>query len=225
MIVDLNLKGKQVLVVGGGNEAARKVEALLTQQCDIFVVAESAEPSIKQHADIGKITLELRKIENVEFLDKYSQLILVLATTDDRELNRKIVHYAKSKGCYTYATDDPEVSDFSHPAVINIGDTVQVAISTGGKSPLMAKALREKIEPVIQTAVDELILNQIKLQEQLRIAAQEILPSPDHRKRFLVALRDDEEVIKLLDDKLLSEANALAHVRLEQYVLTISSEV
>ena len=62
MIIDLNLKRKQVLVVGGGNESARKIEALLTQQCDIIVVAEKVEKSIKQHADAGKIILELRKI-------------------------------------------------------------------------------------------------------------------------------------------------------------------
>jgi len=55
MIVDLNLIGKRVLVVGGGNESSRKVEALLSQQCEIFVVAEKAEQSIKHHADDGKI--------------------------------------------------------------------------------------------------------------------------------------------------------------------------
>ena len=75
MIIDLNLKGKQVLVVGGGNETARKVEALLTQKCDIIVVAEKVEKSIKQHAEAGKIILELRKIENVDFINKYNKLI------------------------------------------------------------------------------------------------------------------------------------------------------
>ena len=47
MIVDLNLTGKRVLVIGGGNESSRKVEALLSQQCQIFVVAEKVEKSIK----------------------------------------------------------------------------------------------------------------------------------------------------------------------------------
>ena len=64
MIIDLNLKNRQVLVVGGGNEAARKVEALLTQNCDIIVVAEKVEKSIKDHADSGEILLELIKIKN-----------------------------------------------------------------------------------------------------------------------------------------------------------------
>ena len=136
MIIDLNLKEKQVLVVGGGNESARKVEALLTQQCDIIVVAEKVEKSIKQHVDAGKIILELRKIKNFDFIHKYNKLILILATTDNRKLNREIVLFGKSHGYYVYAADDPEVSDFSHPSIINIGDILQVAISTGGKSNL-----------------------------------------------------------------------------------------
>ena len=68
MIVDLNLIGKRALVVGGGNESSRKVEALLSQQCEIFVVAEQAEQSIKNYADKGKVSLDLRKIESVDFL-------------------------------------------------------------------------------------------------------------------------------------------------------------
>ena len=222
MIIDLNLKGRQALIVGGGNEAARKVEALLSQQCDIIVVAESVEQSIEEHAANGKIALELKKIENVDFISNYDQLILILAVTDDRKLNRKIIDFAKFHGSYAYAADDPDVSDFSHPAVINVGDVVQVAISTGGKSPLMAKALREKVEPILQNAVNELILSQIKLQEQLRVKAQEILPSPDHRKKFLITIRDDEKVLELLEAKKISEANALAHERLDEYVLKIS---
>ena len=69
MIVDLNLIGKRVLVVGGGNESSRKVEALLSQQCDIVVVAEKVEKSIKRYADAGKIILELRKIKNIDFIN------------------------------------------------------------------------------------------------------------------------------------------------------------
>jgi precorrin-2 dehydrogenase/sirohydrochlorin ferrochelatase len=222
MIIDLNLKGRQALIIGGGNEAARKVEALLSQQCDIIVVAESVEQSIEEHAANGKIALELKKIENVDFISNYDQLILILAVTDDRKLNRKIIDFAKIHGCYAYAADDPEVSDFSHPAVINVGDVVQVAISTGGKSPLMAKTLREKVEPILQNAVNELIINQIKLQERLRVKAQEILPSSDHRKKFLIAIRDDEKVLELLEANKISEANALAHKRLDEYVLKIS---
>ena len=219
MIIDLNLKGKLVLVVGGGNESTRKIESLLSQHCDIGVVAEKVEKSIKRYADAGKIILELRKIKNIDFIKKYKQLSLILATTDDCELNREIVLFGKSHGCYVYAADDPQVSDFSHPSVINIKDTVQVAISTGGRSPLMGKTLRERVEPIIKSSINDLILNQIKLQEQLRVEVQQILPSAEYRKKFLIELMNDGEVNKLLDEKKISTARALAYERLNTYVL------
>ena len=60
-----------------------------------------------------------------------------MATTNDKGLNRKIVQKARKMKSYAYASDDPEISDFAHPSVINIADTLQVAISTGGSSPAM----------------------------------------------------------------------------------------
>ena len=134
-------------------------------------------------------------------------------------MNREIVLFGKSHGCYVYAADDPQVSDFSHPSVINIKDTVQVAISTGGRSPLMGKTLRERVEPIIKSSINDLILNQIKLQEQLRVEVQQILPSAEYRKKFLIELMNDGEVNKLLDEKKISTARALAYERLNTYVL------
>ena len=210
MIIDLNLKNKQVIVVGGGNESARKVEALLTQSCEIIVVAEVVDKSIKKHAEDGKLFLERIKIDNANYLNKYKNLILILATTDSRELNREIVLFGKSIGCYVYAADDPDFSDFSHPSVINVKDLIQVAISTGGRSPLIGKTLRKKIEPIINSAVSDLIINQIKLQEQFRAKAKSILLSTGGRKNFLIELMCDEKVNQLLSAGDIIEAEKLA---------------
>jgi len=200
MIVDLNLIGKRALVVGGGNESSRKVEALLSQQCKIFVVAEKAEQSIKNYADEGKVSLDLRKIENVNFLKDYKQLDLILATTDDPDINREILVVGKKKyGCYVYAADDPQVSDFSHPSVININDTVQVAISTGGRSPLVSKSIRQNLEPLIKKSISDLILMQINLQDQLRSMSKKMIPSVEYRKKFLAELLGDESVNQCLE--------------------------
>ena len=223
MIIDLNLKGKQVLIVGGGVESSRKVEALLSQQCNITVVAEKVEKAIKDHAEKGKIFLELRKIHNVDAINKFKSVDLILATTDDRKLNREIVLFGKSHRCYVYAADDPHVSDFSHPSVINIDDTVQVAISTGGRSPLMGKALREKVEPIIKKAVSKLIVNQIKLQEQFRIKIQRCIPSTDYRKKFLIEIINDEKINKCLEENNNAMASTLADDHLKEYLLRNSA--
>jgi len=219
MIVDLNLIGKRVLVVGGGNESSRKVEALLSQQCEIFVVAEKAEQSIKHHADDGKITLELRKIENVDFLKKYKQLDLILATTDDQVLNREIILVGKKTyGCYVYAADDPQLSDFSHPSIINIKDTIQVAISTGGRSPLMGKSIRQDLEPLIKKSISDLILMQINLQDQLRSISKKRIPSVEYRKKFLTELLGDKSVNQCLEEKKIPMARELACKRLNAFI-------
>ena len=219
MIVDLNLIGKRALVIGGGNESSRKVEALLSQQCKIFVVAEKAEQSIKNYADEGKVSLDLRKIENVDFLKDYKQLDLILATTDDPDINREILLVGKKKyGCYVYAADDPQVSDFSHPSVININDTVQVAISTGGRSPLMGKSIRQDLEPLIKKSISDLILMQINLQDQLRSMSKKKIPSVEYRKKFLTELLGDKSVNQCLEEKKIPMARELAYERLNAFI-------
>ena len=219
MIVDLNLIGKRALVIGGGNESSRKVEALLSQQCKIFVVAEKAEQSIKNYADEGKVSLDLRKIENVDFLNDYKQLDLILATTDDPDINREILVVGKKKyGCYVYAADDPQVSDFSHPSVININDTVQVAISTGGRSPLMGKSIRQDLEPLIKKSISDLILMQINLQDQLRSMSKKMIPSVEYRKKFLTELLGDKNVNQCLEEKKINVARELAYERLNAFI-------
>jgi len=219
MIVDLNLIGKRALVIGGGNESSRKVEALLSQQCKIFVVAEKAEQSIKNYADEGKVSLDLRKIKNVDFLNDYKQLDLILATTDDQDINREILVVGKKKyGCYVYAADDPQVSDFSHPSVININDTVQVAISTGGRSPLMGKSIRQDLEPLIKKSISDLILMQINLQDQLRSMSKKMIPSVEYRKKFLTELLVDKSVNQCLEKKKIPMARELACERLNAFI-------
>jgi len=219
MIVDLNLIGKRALVIGGGNESSRKVEALLSQQCKIFVVAEKAEQSIKNYADEGKVSLDLRKIENVDFLKDYQQLDLILATTDDPDINREILVVGKNTyGCYVYAADDPQVSDFSHPSVININDTVQIAISTGGRSPLMGKYIRQDLEPFIKKSISDLILMQINLQDQLRSMSKKMIPSVEYRKKFLTELLGDKSVNQCLEEKKIPMARELAYERLNAFI-------
>jgi len=219
MIVDLNLIGKRALVIGGGNESSRKVEALLSQQCKIFVVAEKAEQSIKNYADEGKVSLDLRKIKNVDFLKDYKQLDLILATTDDPDINREILVVGKKKyGCYVYAADDPQVSDFSHPSVININDTVQIAISTGGRSPLMGKSIRQDLEPLIKKSISDLILMQINLQDQLRSMSKKMIPSVEYRKKFLTELLGDKSVNQCLEEKKIPMARELACERLNAFI-------
>ena len=199
MIVDLNLKGNLVIVVGGGQEGLKKINSLLTQDCKILLISDKTNQQISNYVRQKKITFKKMKLKGADFLSKYKPF-MVMATTDDKELNRKIVEKAKQMRCYAYAADDPLVSDFSHPSVINIEDTVQIAISTGGRSPAMARKIRMQAEKVFKKIIKKEDIYQIKLQEIARTAAKSRLATPIERKKFLYSVLNDNQVKQLIKE-------------------------
>lgn len=199
MIVDLNLRGKLVIVVGAGQEGLKKVNSLLTQDCQILVISDSVNTQITNYAKTGKIEFRKTRLDNADFLDEYDP-ILVMAATDDKELNRKIVQKAKEKRVYAYAADDPNFSDFAHPSVINIEDTVQIAISTGGRSPAMARKIKLKAEKIFNDVIDKEDIYQIKLQKIARDMAKEKIPTTTERKKFLYSVLNSNKIKQLLKE-------------------------
>jgi precorrin-2 dehydrogenase/sirohydrochlorin ferrochelatase len=199
LIVDLNLKGNLVLVVGGGNEGLKKVNALLTQDCKILVISDETNKEIEKYVKQKKISFKKMKLKNANFLKKYKPF-LVMATTDDKELNRKIVQQAKEMRCYAYAADDPAVSDFAFGSVINIEDSVQIAVSTGGRSPAMARKIRLQAEKVFRKIIKKEDIYQIKLQDFARKTAKTKLQTFPERKKFLYSVMNDNHVKQLIKE-------------------------
>jgi precorrin-2 dehydrogenase/sirohydrochlorin ferrochelatase len=199
LIVDLHLKGNLVIVVGSGNEGVKKVNSLLTQDCKILVISDKLNSQIERYVKQGKIKFKKTKLKDAIFLSKYKPY-LVMATTSDRVLNRKIVEKAKKMKSYAYASDDPEISDFAHPSVINIADTIQVAISTGGSSPAMARKIKLKAEPFFKKNISNEDIYQIKLQKFARFEAKQVLSTQLDRKKFLYAVMNDKRVKGLLKE-------------------------
>ena len=199
MIVDLHLKGNLVIVVGSGNEGMKKVSSLLTQDCKILVISSSSNAQITKYTKQGKIKFKKIKLNNANFLSKYKPY-LVMATTTDRSLNRKIVEMARKMKSYAYASDDPDISDFAHPSVINIADTIQVAVSTGGSSPAMARKIKIKTEAFLKKNISSEDIYQIKLQKFARFEAKKVLSTQLDRKKFLYAIMNDNHVKGLLKE-------------------------
>jgi len=200
LIVDLHLKGNLVIVIGSGNEGMKKVSSLLTQDCEILVISSNSNPQITKYVKQEKIKFKKIKLKDASFLSKYKPY-LVMATTTDKALNRKIVEKARKMKSYAYASDDPEISDFSHPSVINIADTVQVAVSTGGSSPAMARKIKIKTESFLKKNISSDDIYQIKLQKFARFEAKQILPTQLDRKKFLYAIINDKRVKELLTER------------------------
>lgn len=216
MIVDLDLKGGLVIVVGGGAEALKKINALLTQNCEILVLSDKVNTQIKNFVSKKKIEFKKIKLNNANVLSNYKPF-LVMATTDDRKLNRKIVDYAKKMGCMAYASDDPDVSDFAHPSIINIEDTVQIAISTGGRSPAMARKIKLQAEKVFKKIVNKDDIYQIKLQGIARKVAKSKISTPKERKKFLYTILNDKRIKQLIKDDEPKKAQKRAMLMLEEW--------
>jgi precorrin-2 dehydrogenase/sirohydrochlorin ferrochelatase len=199
LIVDLHLKGNLVIVVGSGNEGVKKVNSLLTQDCKILVISDKLNSQIERYVKQGKIKFKKTKLKDAIFLSKYKPY-LVMATTSDKMLNRKIVEKARKMKSYAYASDDPEISDFAHPSVINIADTIQIAISTGGSSPAMARKIKLKAEPFFKKNISNEDIYQIKLQKFARFEVKQVLSTQLDRKKFLYAVMNDKRVKGLLKE-------------------------
>lgn len=148
MFVDIS--EMKIIVVGGGMIATRRIKTLLQFASDITVIAPDVTDSLKLLETEGKICLLHREYQEGDILDAD----MVLAATDDKELNQKIAQECRKKEpesgkrILLSVASDRELCDFYFPSVIKQDDIV-VGINSGGKDPGKVKRVREKIEGVI----------------------------------------------------------------------------
>lgn len=210
MIVDLNVNNKKAVVIGGGIEGVRKVHGLLDQECQITVITSRLNKELKKMSDDGKLRLIKKRIKDVSILNDISNIFLILAATDDKELNKKLVEKGRSIGAFVYAADDPNISDFSYTSLVNIEGLIQVAISTSGKSPIMARKIRMKIERMLHKIINDSDISNIILQEYARKRAKQEIDTVKERKEFLYSLIKDKNIQYLLRSNKLEEAKMTA---------------
>lgn len=217
MIVDLNINNKKAVVIGGGTEGLRKVHGLLDQGCEITVITSRLNKELRRMSDDQKIKLVKMRIKDASVLDKFNDIFLILAATDDRQLNRKLVEKGRIMGAFVYAADDPPISDFSYTSLVNIEGLIQVAISTSGKSPIMARKIRMKAEGMLNKIISESDISNIVLQEFARKLAKEKISTVKERKEFLYSLIKDKNIQYLLRSNKLDEAKMTALYMLKNW--------
>ncbi|RCX17571.1 precorrin-2 dehydrogenase [Anaerobacterium chartisolvens] len=180
MFVDL--KGKRCVVVGGGNVAARKIEALMAFGPAITVVSPNAVNEIVQLADMRQIDLLLREYRE----DDLSEAFVAIAASDDEAVNESVYNSCVKRGIMVNTVDDPEKCTFIFPAIVRRGDLV-VGVSTSGRYPSMSKKVRQhvgaSIPPYWGEAVD--------LLEPFRVRAKEEIKNEEKRKRALREIMDE----------------------------------
>lgn len=137
----VDLKDRKVLVVGGGSVAGRKVDTLLEYGAVVNLVSLELSDSLKSYIDSGKIIYLEKEFRE----DHLSGMFLVIAATDDPDLNHRISEAAEKKGMLVNAVDQPADCNFIVPSIVSRGD-LTIAISTSGKSPALAKKIRKELK-------------------------------------------------------------------------------
>lgn len=138
----LKLDEVPVLLVGAGRVATRKAQTLVACGARVQVVAPSATPEIEALAQARRLTLARRPYA-ADDLSAFGARLL-FAATPDAALNRELARAARAAGILVNVADAPELCDFYLPAVLRRGP-LQIAVSTGGAAPGLARRLRDEL--------------------------------------------------------------------------------
>lgn len=170
-----DLSGREVLVVGGGEVAQRKIEALLHAGAQVQVHAEALNRTVAQWQAQGRL---LRREGDFDpaWLD---QVWLLVAATDDRPFNAWLAAEAGRRRRLANVVDDAELSTFQIPAIVD-REPLLVAISSGGAAPMLARRLREQLE----TLLDHSLGDFAALFARHRAAIRAQLPQLAQRRRW-----------------------------------------
>ena len=196
------IAGKKCLVVGAGSIAARKAELLHKAGGKLCVVAPEIGVALSDLAFFEEIELSQRAFVESDLDDA----VCVIAATDDQDLNRDISRLAQARGIAVNVVDNPELCSFIMPSIIERGP-IQIAISTGGVSPVLARMLRSRLESTIPGAYGELAT----LADEFRLTVKRALPNVGARRRFWESILDGQVAELVFSGKM-----EVARARLQQ---------
>ena len=205
-----DISGRKCLVVGAGSIAARKAEMLLRAGADLRVVGIEVGDRIRELAESHGFELLQREFEKADI----DGVACIIAATDNDALNREISAEAQARNIPVNVVDDPELCSFIVPSMID-RDPVQIAISTGGVSPVLARMLRSKLESSIPGAYGDLAALAAEFREQVKQA----LPDVDQRRRFWESALEGQ-VSELVFSARMDEARELLQRQLADFDIT-----
>jgi uroporphyrin-III C-methyltransferase / precorrin-2 dehydrogenase / sirohydrochlorin ferrochelatase len=171
----LDIKQRPCIVVGGGEVAARKASQLISAHGKVSIVAPSLNAELLALLDKG----EIEHIPQEFFEACLDACVLVIAATDDAHVNEQVSKFAQARNLPVNVVDNPALCSFIMPSVVN-RDPVQIAISTGGASPVLARLLRARLETMVPSAYGRLAL----LMQDFRDRVKQRFTSMQQRRRF-----------------------------------------
>jgi uroporphyrin-III C-methyltransferase / precorrin-2 dehydrogenase / sirohydrochlorin ferrochelatase len=170
-----DLSVRPCLVVGAGEIAARKVRQLRKAEANVTVIAPEICEELKNLAENNKINYIAERFSEALLDEK----MLVIAATNDQKVNKQVSELAKSQNIPVNVVDNPDLCSFIMPSIVD-RDPVQIAISTGGASPVLARLLRARLETLVPASYGRLA----QLMGKFRGHVKQRYPKMQERRRF-----------------------------------------
>ena len=171
----LDIEDRDVLIIGGGNVCARKAETMMKYGARVTIVSPECTEEIEEWASKKMLTVRRKMYEEPDL----QGASIVIASTDDPCINARVARDCRRRRIPVNVVDVTHLCEFIVPAIVERG-SIQIAVSTGGKSPALARTLKEDLQKFVGPEYDE--VNRIL--GTLRKAAKKTLPTDTDRKRF-----------------------------------------
>jgi uroporphyrin-III C-methyltransferase/precorrin-2 dehydrogenase/sirohydrochlorin ferrochelatase len=169
------LADRRCLVVGGGTVAARRIEQLLSAGADVTVIAPEMNSQVSEWAEAGRIEALIATFDGTVV----GEFWLIVAATNDRQVNQQVAAAAEAAKRLCNVVDEPDLCSFIMPVIVD-RDPVTIAISSTGRSPVLARWIKGIIEELVPNRVGALAALAGRWRERVRDA----IPDIDDRRRF-----------------------------------------
>ncbi|MBS1808880.1 MAG: bifunctional precorrin-2 dehydrogenase/sirohydrochlorin ferrochelatase [Acidobacteria bacterium] len=210
----LDLKGRPVLVVGGGVIAEGKILQLVEAAAQVHVVSLSITENLTQLVRSSVITFRQGEFKDDDLTDK----VLVICATNQPAVNEFVAHAAANRRMLCNVVDQPALCNFITPSLVMRGD-LQISISSSGKSPTVAQRVKREISELIGPEYEILL----EIAAELRAQVRTIIPTFEGRRDFLRSFADSE-ALDLIRQGRESDARALAQQQLREYLLASATD-
>jgi precorrin-2 dehydrogenase/sirohydrochlorin ferrochelatase len=186
----IDLSEQACLVVGAGRVAERKIQTLLAAGAALTVIAPDATPRIRELAQDQSLDWHERTYRDGEASDYF----LTVAAASDQAANERVSRDARDAGRLVNVVDVPDLSNIYASAVVQRGE-LQIAVSTSGACPALAKRLREEMEARFPESYGPLLSRLRRFRAGLRDA----ITDPAERKAILDRVARSDELARFLD--------------------------
>ncbi len=220
MLVDMNFEDKTVLIFGEGDELENRTRQFLDAGATVTVASTQLTRNLRADAKAKRFEFVPCNYGTAwkRLVKKNHPYIVVLATTN-REVASEIAKQIRDEHqSLIYAVDMPDFNDFNMPALAKRGD-IRVAVSTGGRSPAMARVLRNRIEHVI-TPEDS---REVRLQSMIRQEIKNRIPDAQTRKDCIYTIIENRKIKQFLRTGRFEEAQRLATKQITSFVRRATS--